>query len=121
MRYRTLTVKLPEDTYGDFEAYALQEFPDDCRKCHGQGEVEGHVCPNCQGACIKGNKSEAARYLLHFALGQGTSPEARAMAAAYADIRSKMVGVMTQMVHNLESEFRAEVIQAMRRLTPDSG
>lgn len=115
MRYKTLTVKLPEEAYSDLEAYALQEFPDTCRKCQGEGEVDGYVCDDCGGGGIKGNRSEAARYLLHFALGERTSPQARAMAAAYADIRSKWVSEMTRLTHRFEAEFKDELVQAMRR------
>jgi DnaJ-class molecular chaperone len=121
VRYKVLTVKLPEDMYADLEAYALQEFPDDCRKCQGQGEIDGYVCQYCKGSCIKGNLSEASRYLLNFALGEGSSPEARAMAAAYADFRSKWVGVMTQMVHKLEGDFHQEMIMAMRNMALPRG
>jgi len=116
VRYKTLTAKLPEDLHADLEAYALQEFPDDCRKCQGAGEVDGRTCVNCGGSGIKGNLSEATRYLLHFSLGESTSPQARAMAAAYADIRSRWVSEMTRMTHRLESEFHDEMVAAMRRV-----
>ena len=118
MRNKVLTVKLPEDTFADLEAYALQEFEDDCRKCQGQGEIDGQICQHCNGTGVKGNLSEASRYLLHFALGQSVSPEARAMAAAYADIRSKWIGAMSQMIHRLEADFHEEMVKAMRQIAP---
>lgn len=116
MRNRVLTVKLPEDTFADLEAYALQEFPADCKTCQGEGYKDDRVCPSCKGQLVKGNLSEASRYLLHFALGESMSPEARAMAAAYADIRSKWVGAMSQMIHSLEADFHREMVKAMREL-----
>lgn len=125
MRYKTLTVKVPEDLLEDLEAYALQEFPDDCRVCKGSGELEGQICSHCAGTAVKGNKSEATRYLLHFALGQASSPEARAMAAAYADVRSRLVGTlvgtMNDIVQRFEADFHDQMVQAMRELTPTVG
>jgi hypothetical protein len=117
VRHIVLTVKLPEDLFSDLEAYALQEFPADCRKCQGSGvDKKGRTCQHCDGTAVKGNLSEATRYLLHFALGQGASPEARAMAAAYSDFRSKFVGLLTQLMHRAENQMQKEVVAGMKAM-----
>ena len=86
-----------------------------CPKCQGAGHLrDGEVCPKCQGVANQGNKSEAARFLLHQALGQRETPEVRSLVAAYSETRAKFFQVIMSTAHRMELTFHDEVIGAVR-------
>jgi hypothetical protein len=117
VKNEVLTVKLPEEVMADLDAFAAQEFPTDCPKCRGQGQLgDGQACPKCQGEVITGNRSEAARFLLHYALGEKVSPEMRAMLAAYSEIRSRFIQVISNTAHRMEKGFRTDVMKAIKSI-----
>jgi len=114
-----LTVKVHEELLADLEAFAVQEFPQDCPKCQGDTVLsDGSTCPKCEGQAVVGNRSEAARFLLHFGLGEKVSPEMRAMLAAYAEIRSKLISVISNTAHRMEKGFHADVMEAIKGIRP---
>lgn len=117
MKYAILTVKLMPDVMADLDAFALAHFPVECPKCGSTGQLRsGGTCPSCDGRGMRGNRSDAVRYLLQYALGDQASPEARAMAAIYANVAPKFIGEMTHLTHRMESEMRdmfVENIEAM--------
>lgn len=116
MKTEVLTVKLPGEVMADLEAFAAANFPSICPKCKGRGVLsDGTKCPACEGM-IPGNKSEAARFLLHHALGQAESPEVRALIAAYSEARAKFFKVIMSTAHRMELQFHDEVISAVREI-----
>lgn len=120
MRTEILTVKLPAEVMADLEGFAQERFPRTCPKCQAEGTlVDGTTCPTCNGVGTVGNRSEAARFLLHYALGERTGPEARAMMAAYGEIRSRLLAVVTRTAHRLEAGFREDMIAAIRQTLDD--
>lgn len=116
MKYHVLSVKMMPDIIADLDAYALEHFPIECPKCHGNGEIKTGVCPNCEGVGHAGNRSDAVRYLLQFAIASDTSPEARAMAAVYANVAPKFISEMTRTTHKLEGEMRDTFVSVIEQI-----
>lgn len=122
MKYEMLTVKLMPDAMADIEAYAQAHFPIQCPKCHGKTTItlnkkkrneEEIVCPRCDGTGHAGNRSDAVRYLIQFALGQQASPQAVAVASVYNNFAPRFIGEMTRMTHRIEAEMRDAFVSAI--------
>lgn len=114
MRTEVLTIKIPAEVMVDLDEYAKQEFPRNCPKCAGEGQLESsHVCPTCEGTGTVGNRSEASRFLLHYALGDRASPEARAMMAVYGEVRARLLSVVTKTAHKMVEDFREDMVRAI--------
>ena len=116
VKTETLTIKVPVEVMEDLEAYARQEFPRPCPKCKGEGVLgDDTTCTVCGGTATVGNRSEAGRFLLHMALGDRASPQARAMMAAYGEIRARLLSVVSATAHRMEAGFREEMIKAIQQ------
>lgn len=85
MKMMHLNVRVTSDTLADIDEFAQRNFVKTCPKCRGEGLLRstGEPCPTCGGSGQTGSQADAIRYLLHFAIAEQFSPEARAMAAVY--------------------------------------
>lgn len=119
MKYVNLTVKVRPDVAADIEAFARQMFPIPCPKCKGSGVVRTGQCPNCDGAGAVGQKSDAMRYLFQFALGQQATPEARAMAAIYANTAPKLIAGLSAATHRVERELYGLIHEVIEQSLDD--
>lgn len=116
MKSETLGVKISEEMAADLDAFAETNFQQTCVKCKGSGQTSTGSCPRCGGVGHGANRSEAARFLLHLALGQSTSPQTIAIIAAYTEVRAKFFSIVASTAHRMEAGFREEVVAAVKDL-----
>ena len=115
VKYEVLTVNVLPEVMADLDAYAAQEFPQECRKCRGEGELgSGAQCPKCRGSGVEGNRSEAVRFLLQYGLGDKASPEARAMMAIYTNVAPRVVQAVNSAAHESVKTLRAVILEAIQ-------
>lgn len=114
MQLEVLTVRVTPDVMADIEKFALTRFPIDCPKCGGSGVLNaGSPCPRCHGEGQVGQRADAGRYLLQYALGQQSSPEAKAMAAVYANVAPRIIQELSALSHTIEKELREKVVSVL--------
>lgn len=117
METEVLTVRIPADLLADLDDFAAHQFPTECLSCRGTGRDEhGAPCRPCGGSGAVASRTEATRYLLHFALGERSSPEARAMLAAYTDMRAFYFRVINRAIQRMEAAWTEEVIEQVQQM-----
>lgn len=125
MQHELVTFKLTPEIKADIDDYAAAHHPTPCPKCHGTKVIRTGPCPRCGAQGVVGNRSDAIRYLLHFALGRQASPEARAMAAVYSNTAPRLISAFTVISHTTLKTLHQEIVGAIeasgfRTLEPTS-
>lgn len=111
MKTIPLTIRVSPDTVADIDAFAAQTFPRPCPKCQGEGSLAstGQACPNCGGTGTVGMRAEALRYLVHLALGEKFSPDARAMILVYENMFPVLARKTSRILDEASMELKAAI------------
>lgn len=114
-RTAMVTIRILPETLVDLDDFAQQRFPVECPACKGTGvsRSTGNVCHKCRGATVIGQRSEAARYLLHFALGAQATPEARAMAAVYENVAPFLQRNIMGVANKAKEDLREIIMESI--------
>lgn len=113
MKYELVTIKMLPELLSDLDAYAASNFPVECPKCRGNGEIKSGTCTKCHGVGQVANRSDAVRYLLQYGLGSQASPESRAMAAVYGNVAPRMIKSITMLAHGAARDLHQEIVNAI--------